>query len=91
MQEHINWKTQQLIGLPVYNNESELLGHIVDFEVVPGSGRIGFVEVAIDEANPARSVFVPWSQVHIDRDGAAATAPFRRQFLASIGQPRCSS
>ncbi|MBT8136036.1 MAG: PRC-barrel domain-containing protein [Gammaproteobacteria bacterium] len=91
MEEHINWKTQQLIGKPVYNTDKELLGHIVDLEVVPGSGRIGFIELVIDEVEPARSVFVPWSQVQIDQDGNIATAPFRRRFLESISQPRCSS
>lgn len=90
MQQKNNWKTQQLIGRPVYNSEKELLGHIVDFEVVPGSGRIGFVELVIDQAEPLKSVFLPWSQVKIGRDDEFATAPFRREFLESISQPRCS-
>lgn len=88
MRENRSWKMQDLLGKAVLNNQHELLGHIVDVEIVPDDGRINFIELLIDNGKPARTVFVPWSQVNVDGAGQCLTAPFKRHFLQSISLPR---
>ncbi|MBT8102961.1 MAG: PRC-barrel domain-containing protein [Gammaproteobacteria bacterium] len=88
MQHNEKWRLQDLLGKAILNNRHQLLGHIVDVEIVPDDGRINFVELQIDDAKPARSVFVPWTQISVDIAGSKLTAPFGLRFLRSISQPR---
>lgn len=88
MRDDKKWRMQDLLGKAVLNKRHQLLGHIVDVEIVPDEGRINFVELQIDNARPARSVFVPWTQISVDEAAGSMTAPFGPRFLRSISQPR---